>query len=166
MRGKGNVGYLDGSIPIPKKDFATYRSWEAENSVVMAWLINFMEPKIGRIYLYYKTTKDILQTVQVIYSNLENKAQRFESTLPFALTRQNTSNLTKYYNTLIELWQEMDLFYETNWHFPEDGINYNNMLERKRVFDILQGLNTNLDEVRDRLLVPSPCHQSKKPLLK
>lgn len=41
----------------------------------------------------------------------------------------------------------MDLFYETNWHCPEDRIKYNNMLEKEQVFDFLQGLNSDLDEV-------------------
>lgn len=47
IRGKGKVGYLDGFIPVPKRDSATYYSWEAENFIVMVWSMNSMELKIG-----------------------------------------------------------------------------------------------------------------------
>lgn len=38
IRGKGKAGYLDGSLPPPQKGTTNYGSWEANNSVVMAWL--------------------------------------------------------------------------------------------------------------------------------
>ena len=56
----------------------TYGIWEAENSIVMAWLVNSMEPKIGRTYLFYKTTQEIWEAVQEIYSDMENTAQSFQ----------------------------------------------------------------------------------------
>lgn len=46
----------------------------------------------------------------------------------------------------------MGLFYETDWHCSKDAIKYTSMLEKERVFDFLQVLNSGLDEVRGRLL--------------
>lgn len=48
MKGKGKVGYLDGSLPMPPTTAPHYSTWDVENSIMMAWLINSMEPKIGR----------------------------------------------------------------------------------------------------------------------
>ena len=56
VRGKGKAGYLIGAVPKPNTDSTTYGIWDTENFIVMAWLVNSKEPKIGRIYLFYKTT--------------------------------------------------------------------------------------------------------------
>ena len=74
VRGKVKVGYLTGAVPKPNTNSTTYGVWEAENSIVMAWLVNFMEPKIGRTYLFYKIPKEIWEAAQEIYSNMENTA--------------------------------------------------------------------------------------------
>lgn len=64
--------------------------------------------------------------------------------------------MAEYYNTLTELWQDIDLFYENNWHCPEDFMQYNKMLEKERVLDFLHVLNKELDEVRRHLLGSKP----------
>jgi len=78
VKGRGKVGYLTGAITAPPDTAPNYNTWEAENSIVMAWLINSMEPRIGRTYLFYKTAKEIWEAVQEIYSDLENTSQCFE----------------------------------------------------------------------------------------
>lgn len=66
-----------GKVTAPSKDAADYQRWEAEDSIIMAWLINSMEQKIGRTYLFYKTAKKVWDAVQEIYSDLENTALVF-----------------------------------------------------------------------------------------
>lgn len=156
IRGRGKVGYLTGAI-TPHLDTApTYSTWEAENSIVMAWLINSMEPSIGRTYLFYKTAKEIWEAVQEIYSDLENTSQCYEIRSKIWNTRQGNLTVTEYYNSLMELWQEIDLFYEMGWSCTTDAEKYKKMLEKERIFDFLQGLNPDLDEVRGRLLGMKP----------
>ena len=46
----------------------------------------------------------------------------------------------------------MDLFHEIKWECSEDGKKYDKMIEKKKVLEFLHGLNSNLDEVRGRLL--------------
>ncbi|KAJ0095071.1 hypothetical protein Patl1_15288 [Pistacia atlantica] len=59
VRGRGKYGYLSGTTTaLPKLD-PSYPTWEAENSMMMAWLINSMEPNIGRLYLFLPTAKAI-----------------------------------------------------------------------------------------------------------
>ena len=78
VRGKGKVGYLTGAVPKPNTDSITYGVWQVENSIVMTWLVNSMEPKIERLYLFYKTTQEIWEAMQEIYSDMENTAQCFQ----------------------------------------------------------------------------------------
>ena len=72
------MGYLIGETAAPLATDLAYKMWEAENSIVMALLINSMEPKIKRMYLFYNTAHEIWTTIQEMYSNLQNSAQCFE----------------------------------------------------------------------------------------
>jgi len=97
----------------------------------MAWLVNSMEPKIGKTYLFYKTTQKIWQAMQGFYSDMENSAQTFQIRSTIQTTRQGNSLVIKYYSALIEFWQEMDLFHEIKWECAEDGKKYDKMIEKE-----------------------------------
>lgn len=70
-------------------------------------------------------------------------------------------SVTECYNRLIDLWQEMDLFYTIPWKCAEYGVLYNKVREKDRIFDFLQGLKKDLDEVPGHILevkpLPSLC---------
>ena len=59
IRGKGRIGYLNGTAKKPIEDNPTFPTWDAQNSMVMAWLIHFMEEKIGEAYLFYSIAKEL-----------------------------------------------------------------------------------------------------------
>lgn len=59
---------------MPKEDDATYRVWDTENYMVMTWLINSMEAKIGQTYLFLPTAQELQDTVQDTYYDLGNLA--------------------------------------------------------------------------------------------
>ena len=161
INGKRKMGYLTGTTAAPLKDDPSYDNWDAENSIVMAWLINSMEPKIGRRYLFCKTANEIWTTVQEMYSDLQNAAQCFEVRSALRYTRQGNKSVTEYFNILEELWQEIDLFYTLPWKCSEDKSLYDQMLEKERVFDFLQGLASELDDVRGRILGLKPLPSLK-----
>ena len=72
IKGRGKVGHLTRVILPPSEIALNYGAWEAENSIVMAWLINSMEPSIGRTYLFRETVKEIWETAQEVYMDVEN----------------------------------------------------------------------------------------------
>ena len=53
IRGKGKIGFLDGSSPDPPADDLEYTAWDTTNSLVMAWLLHSMEDNIGETFLFY-----------------------------------------------------------------------------------------------------------------
>ena len=69
------MGYLIGETVVPPPTDPTYKMWEAKNSIFMAWLINSMDPKNGRAYLFYNTAREIWIIVEEMYFNLHNLAQ-------------------------------------------------------------------------------------------
>ncbi|KAF2307430.1 hypothetical protein GH714_028513 [Hevea brasiliensis] len=98
-----------------------------------------------------------------MYSDFENTSQCFEIRSTIHISRQGTRSVIEYYNIPIALWQEMDLFCETTWNCPDDGVLCNKILEKDRVFDFLQGLNQDLDEVRGRILSTKPLPSIREP---
>ena len=114
LRGRGNLGYINGDLARPDVADPTYATWELNNSIVMAWLINSMECHISRTYLLFKTAKDMWDAVKENYSDLGNASQVFEIKLKLKDIQQGTLEVTHYYNNLKIVWQELDMYYEAN----------------------------------------------------
>ena len=64
--------------------------------------------------------------------------------------------VTKYYNELQILWQELDLHYEADWGDLEENLKFKRHLEKERLYEFLTGLSRELDEVRGRILGRRP----------
>ncbi|KAH7688654.1 Retrotransposon gag domain-containing protein [Dioscorea alata] len=156
IRGRGKIGYLNGEVQRPEVNDSSYANWELTNSIVMAWLINSMEPQISRTYLFLRTAKAIWDAVNRNYSDLENASQVFEIKNKLKELRQGTMEVTEYYNELQILWQELDLHYEADWGDLDESLKFRRHLEKERLYEVLTGLNRDLDEVRSRILGRRP----------
>ena len=44
---------------MPEEDDPNYLDWDAENSMIMSWLVNSMEPEIGQNFMYLDTAKEL-----------------------------------------------------------------------------------------------------------
>ncbi|GMN60843.1 hypothetical protein TIFTF001_029932 [Ficus carica] len=78
VRGKGKLGYLDGTIAKPNTIDPSYPTWEAHDLIVMAWLIHPMEDSIVNTYILFPTAKRIWDAVTLAYLDLENSSEMFE----------------------------------------------------------------------------------------
>ncbi|XP_061359131.1 uncharacterized protein LOC133303265 [Gastrolobium bilobum] len=156
IRAKGKMGYLQGKIKKPTEDSPDYDDWEINNSLVMAWLTNSMEPQIGQTYLFFDTAKEIWEAVQKNYSDLENTSQVFELRNKLRDFRQRGMTITEYFTALTNLWQELDLYYASDLKGLEANTQFKKHLEKERLYDFLAELNRDLDEVRGRILGQRP----------
>ncbi|XP_073119738.1 uncharacterized protein [Henckelia pumila] len=93
------------------------------------------------------------------YSDSENTSETFEIEAALHDLRQGDLSVTQYFNTLSRHWQQLDLLEVHSWTCPNDTELYRRIVEQKRTFKFLLGLNKNLDEVRGRIM-------GTKPLLK
>ena len=124
--------------------------------MVMSWLINSMNNDIGENFLLYRTAREIWEATKEAYSNNENTSELFEIESILHDLRQGELSVTQYFNTLTRHWLQLDMFEELNWNCTEDGVKYKKIVEQRRVFKFLLGLNQNLDEVRGRILSIKP----------
>lgn len=154
--GRGKLGHLNGELQSPSQTDPTYKNWLAENSIVLALLINSMEPNISRRYLWFKTTKEVWDAAKKMYSDLGNASQIFELRSKLMEMKQGSNSVTRYFSDIQDLWQELDLFLETSIICVECTAKVQANVEKERVFDFLAGLNSNLDDVRGRVVARDP----------
>lgn len=57
IRGKGRNGYLDGTAMTHAESDPAFQTWDAQNSMVMAWLINSKDEKIRDNFMYCMTAQ-------------------------------------------------------------------------------------------------------------
>jgi len=154
--GKGRDDYLTGEVIIPEKNDPKFRTWKTENHMVMSWLINSMTNKIGENFLLYGTAKEIWNATRETYSSSENTSELFKIEAALHDLCQGDLSITQYFNTLCRHWQLLDMFEIHAWKCPEDTTLYKRILELKRTFKFVLGLNKNLDEVRGRIMGTKP----------
>ena len=159
--GRGKLGHLTGEVTQPASNDPSLKKWRSEDSLVIAWLINSMEPAIGKPHLFLPTAKDVWEAVRDCYSNLENSSQIFDLKTRLWQSKQGKRDITTYYNEMVTLWQELDQCYDDVWENSNDCARHKKREENDRAYMFLTGLNQNLDEVRGRILslkpLPSIC---------
>ena len=57
------MGYLTSEKKAPTMDDMNHATWDAENSMVMTWLVNSMEEDISSNYMCYPTTQELWENV-------------------------------------------------------------------------------------------------------
>lgn len=78
---KRKIDYLTGATKEPDNTDPSHATWDAENSMVMTWLVNSMEEDIGSNYMCCTMVKELWDNVTQMYSNLGNQSQVYELTL-------------------------------------------------------------------------------------
>ena len=61
------MGDLLEKAPIPKDDDPKFETWEAENSMIMPWLVHSMQPEISKSLLFLSTAKEIWEVMTFIF---------------------------------------------------------------------------------------------------
>ena len=72
------MGDLLEKVPIPKDDNPKFETWEAENSMIMPWLLHSIQPEISKPLPFLSTTKEIWEAMTHSYSKVGIKAQVYD----------------------------------------------------------------------------------------
>ncbi|KAJ0010983.1 hypothetical protein Pint_34347 [Pistacia integerrima] len=152
LRGRGKIGYITGDTKQLDVNDKTYAIWDAENSMVMTWLVNSMTEEISANYLCDSTAKELWDNVTKMYSDLGNQSQVYELTLRLGEIFQGEDSVTKYFNSPKRIWQDLDLFNDYEWKSKDDCNQYKKIVDTGRIFKFLAGLNVEYDEVHGRII--------------
>ena len=66
--------------------------------------------------------------------------------------------VTKYFNVLKGLWQDLDLFDDYEWKNPDDFTYFKKIIESSHIIKFLVRLNVEFDEVRGRIIGQQSLH--------
>ncbi|GMJ10400.1 hypothetical protein HRI_004709200 [Hibiscus trionum] len=122
----------------------------------MSWLINSMAPEVVSQFQLFETTSEIWEAVRDTYSSTNNNYELFGIESTSSALKQDAMNVTQYYTTLTNLWQQIDLFEAHDWVDFTDVTLYRKIVEQKRNFQFLSGINRDMDPIKSRILGLNP----------
>ena len=114
-----------------------------------------MTTEIGENFLLYTITKEIWDATRDTLSNSENIAQLFHVESILHNLRQGNQPVTTYFTT-DKLLAAAGLIRDPRLEMPRGQRLFKKIMETKRIFKFLMGLDKSLDEVRGRILWSKP----------
>ncbi|KAJ7968090.1 Retrovirus-related Pol polyprotein from transposon TNT 1-94 [Quillaja saponaria] len=156
IQARGLYGYVIGSKSKPADGDPLLESWISENSLVMSWLINSMQPQISRGYLLLDSADMMWTALCQTYSQVGNDIQVFELRKKLHETKQGELTIAQYFAELSGLWQELDYYQEYQPVHPTDAASYKKVVDKEKVYDFLAGLNLEYDQIRVQVLGRDP----------
>jgi len=150
LKGKGKVSHLTNAVPFEKD--AKFKSWDEEDSMIMAWLWNSMVPEISDTCMFLKSAKKIWEAVEQTYSKAKDAAQIYDVKVKTVAAKQGNKSITEYANQIKPLWMELDHYRVIKANCSEDSAILKEYIGQDRVYDFLVGLNPEYDQVRIQIL--------------
>ena len=65
-------------------------------------------------------------------------------------------DVIQYFDIFNKVWQEIDLFNDCEWSSAKDGERYKKIVDKEQNFDVLHGLNKELDKIQRQPLRTKP----------
>ncbi|KAJ9552519.1 hypothetical protein OSB04_016564 [Centaurea solstitialis] len=149
-KGKGKIHHI--LEPAPKKEDPKYGEWDTQDSLIMSWLWDSMHPEVSGTCMFLTSAKEVWETVKQTYSKVKDAALVFEIKTKINSTKQGTTSVTEYYNTLNSLWLELDYYHSIQMKNSEDVASLIKFIEGERIYEFLAGLNMEFDQVQIQVL--------------
>jgi len=151
LSGKGKLGHITGTAKKPEEDATETKQeeWQATDHLVMSWIINSMTSKIGAIFLYKNSAKELWDAAQSIYGKTNNFAHIFKLKHDLSQTKQQGQTITEYLGTLQRGWDELAI-YEPTTTDPRVLLERK---ERDQIYQFLIGLDGSYEAIRSQVLM-------------
>ena len=104
IKARGLQGYINNGKRRPDDTNPAVHKWDSENSLIMSWLINLMQPQLARGYLLLDTAQKIWDATTQTYSQSGNDAQVYELRKKVHETKQGEMTIAQYFSELSSLW--------------------------------------------------------------
>ncbi|KAI3723909.1 hypothetical protein L2E82_35671 [Cichorium intybus] len=157
---KNKIGFVDGSIPMPKEGSGDLMNWKRCNAMVRGWLVSAMEKEIKSSVKYAITARDIWLDLQERFGK-ENAPRAYELRRIVTTIRQEDMSVSAYYTKLRGVWDEIHSINpiptcSCQGCKCEISKEFAKMREKERLYDFLMGLNEEYGAVKTQILSTSP----------
>jgi hypothetical protein len=157
LRARRKWGFVEGSIPQPKKDSPKMEDWWTVQSMLVSWILNTVEPSLCSTISYQENAKDLWEDIKERFSVVNGpRIQQIKAEL--AECRQTKMTMVAYYGKLKTLWDEL-ANYQQIPRFTcggckcDIGSKMEKQREEEKVHQFLMGLDDALyGTVRSNLL--------------
>ena len=94
------TGKADPKISTEQTDL----EWHQNDTSVMTWLLNSMEPQVARLFMYKDPAKEIWDETKEMYGQDQNFSYIFHLKQEISQIKQGTRTVTEYYGDLKAKW--------------------------------------------------------------
>ena len=161
LKAKRLEGFVTGeSIEPEDKSSNDWKTWEAINSLVAAWLLSSLSPTIAGSVDTITSAAGIWEALSKMYSGAGNVMLLAETEDRISTMKQGDLSLMDYVAALKRLWADVDHFDPIELPHTECVVWIKKWIEKRRVLQFLRGLNPDFEARR-----ASMFHQSSLPSL-
>lgn len=143
-------------MSIPSESSDKYSVWEAENSMIMSWILGSMIPEVGNTFMLYQTAAKIWKATKEMYSKRDNISELYELETQLRDFKQGDQSVSQFFSSISQIWQQIDTLEVYQWTCNTDMQLFKTIRDTKRIFGFLSGLNNEFDGVRSRILGTKP----------
>lgn len=159
LRAKNKLGFVDGSLPTPKKK-DEIPNWQRCNDLVASWILNSVSPEIRPSILYAKTL--YAETTTQIWTDLKDRFSQSNAPKIYQLKRsisalkQEGMSVSLYFTQLKSLYDELGSIASI---IPCICGNAKSNLDQQNqdcAMEFLQGLHDRFSAIRSQILLMEP----------
>jgi hypothetical protein len=161
LKAKRLEGFVTRESIEPKdKSSNDWKTWDAINSLVAAWLLSSLSPTIAGSVDTITSAAEIWEDLLKMYSGAGNVMLLAETEDRISPMKQGELPLMDYIAALKRLWADVDHFDPIELPHTECVVWIKKWIEKRRVLQFLRGLNPEFEARR-----ASMFHQSSLPSL-
>ena len=161
LKAKRLEGFVTGESVEPEdKSSNDWKTWDATNSLVAAWLLGSLSPTIAGSVDTITSAAGIWEALLKMYSGAGNVMLLAETEDRISTMKQGELPLMDYVAALKRLWADVDHFDPIELPHTECVVWIKKWVEKRRVLQFLRGLNSEFEGRR-----ASMFHQSSLPSL-
>ncbi|KAL2903245.1 Retrovirus-related Pol polyprotein from transposon RE1 [Bienertia sinuspersici] len=136
---RNKLQFVDGTLPNPGIESPDYQKWLRNDYMVMSWLLNSIDKSLAESFMFFNSSAELWREIAERFGH-SNAPQLFELHRNLSSTTQNDDSIAEYFGRLKSCWDQKLLVME----------------QRKRLMQLLAGLNKEFDQVKTNSLSQDP----------
>ena len=148
LHAKRKLGFVDGSLPIPKEQ-NDISNWERCNDVVDSWILNSVSLEIHPSILYAETATQIWTDLKDRFSQ-SNAPKIYQLKQSITTLKQEGIYVSLYFTQLKSLWDELNSILSIICGHAKSYIDQQN---QDCAMEFLQGLHDRFSAIRSQILL-------------
>ena len=105
---KNKLGFINGTILIPRETDPKYMLWQRCNDMILSWILNSLNQEIANSVLYVETPSEIWLDLQEHFSQ-DNFSHHYQIQRSIVELQQNQNSIFTYYTKMKTLWDELKM---------------------------------------------------------